>query len=826
MGPLHRSRTPRLAPLLALSLALGACRSSGGATPPPPALPAAPCDGVHVAGALYPGTPAHACVTVPAEGTVRVRLSTTDAFSTLPSWAVDPAALAAPPPAFTVEETDAAVTVRTARLGLRITRAPLRAALLDPAGQVITAEADPVWIGAQGGADAWTLSPTAHVYGLGDKAGPLNRRGRAYTSWNTDAYGWGPGADPLYKSIPFAVVLDEGRSYGLFFDNPTRSTLGVGAPGATNRLLWSGERGGLDLYLFAGPDPKDVVAGYAALTGRTPLPPRWTLGYHQSRYSYMSEAEVRTLAADLRSHGFPADAIWLDIDFQEGNAPFTVSATRFPTFGAMVSDLKAQQGIRTVVITDLHLKAARGYAPYDQGLAGDHLVHAADGSVFVGNVWPGASVFPEFTRAADRAWWGTLYAGFVGQGVDGFWNDMNEPALFDTPERTIPDDVRHRLDGGGALDHVAVHNAYGSLNARATCEGVLALRPSVRPFVLTRAAYAGTQRWAATWTGDNVATRAHLALTVPQLGSLGVSGYPFAGADVGGFVGCPGADLLTEWMELGAWQPFYRNHSTRDACRREPWVDGADHEARRRAAVEGRYRLLPYLYTAFEDASRTGLPVMRPLWLDRPANPSTWTNDRAFLLGEDLLVSARLDAGTTSWSVTLPAGRWWDTRTGAPAEGGVRRVTPAAAESLRVFARAGAIVPQAPVTLTADAAPQGPLTLDVWPGDDCRGRLYLDDGESFAYREGALRRVAYTCAARPGGITVQASSTGTYATWWSGTALVIHGVPSAPTEVTAAGVEAPGWSYDAAAQALTIQLPGGGADWTVTAAWTAAARRR
>jgi alpha-glucosidase len=383
----------------------------------------------------------------------------------------------------------------------------------------------------------------------------------------------------------------------------------------------------------------------------------------------------------------------------------------------------------------------------------------------------------------------------------------------------MPENVLHRLEGGGTADHVAIHNAYGLLNAEATHDGLLALRPEARPFVLTRAAYAGAQKFAATWTGDNVAGRAGLALSIPTLVNLGVSGYTFAGADVGGFTGCPDPGLLDEWMELGAYQPFFRNHSVKDSCRREPWVNGPEHERRRRAAVEQRYRLLPYLYTAFEDASRTGLPVMRPLWLEYPGDASTWSNARAFLLGRELLVAPRLVEGEGAYAVDLPAGSWFDTRTGAPNAGGHVEIAPRAGESVRVFARAGAIVPEAPVVQHADEAPAGPLVVNVWPGARCGGALYLDDGASFAYARGDLRRVTYRCEAAPGSIAVTARSEGSHATWWNATELRLHGVPARPARVVANGAPAQGWTWDAGSSTVTLTLPGAAAEFTASAAW-------
>jgi alpha-glucosidase len=348
----------------------------------------------------------------------------------------------------------------------------------------------------------------------------------------------------------------------------------------------------------------------------------------------------------------------------------------------------------------------------------------------------------------------------------------------------------------------------------ATYEGLLRLRPGERPFVLTRAAYAGTQRFAATWTGDNSATREHLALSIGQLANLGVSGYAFAGADVGGFLGCPDADLLAEWTELAALQPFFRNHSAKDACRREPWVYGRATEARIRSAIERRYRLLPYLYTVFEESARTGMPVLRPIWLEYPRDAANLTNAAIFLLGRDLLVAPKLSAGNLGYDVSLPEVGWYDTVTGSLIERGGRAKIPPSNDSVRLFARAGAIIPTQAVVQSTEDVPRGPLQIDVWPGGECAGALYLDDGHSFAFQSGASRRIEYACEADSARIRVHSTSRGPFPTWWSATTLVIHGVLRAPhAAVDSAGGELPS-AYDAEHHAVSVTLNGPSADWS------------
>jgi alpha-glucosidase len=815
---------------------------------------------------------AHVRVTVPVAGVFRVQLSASADFPEIPSYAVDPAALTAGETA-TVETSDAGFVVHSGAAALRVTKDPLKLELLDAAGDVVAQETAPIaWtnqtaadgapIAQTGATISWELPANEHVYGLGDKVGGgMDRRGHQYKMWNTDHYLWTPtgaGSDPLYKSIPDLLFVKEGgQAHGLFIDNPSRATVDVGATSA-GVLTYAAERATtMDLYVIAGPDPKDVIKSYTALTGRTPLPPLWSLGYNQSRFSYLDEADTREVANHLRADSIPADVIWLDLRYQEHNAPFTVDTTTFPNFPGMVSDFSAM-GLNTVLITDLHIRQNDLDPQYASGKAGDHFVLNQDGTLLAGGVWPwqdvpapfkARSVFPEFTLKTARDWWGTLFTQFASDGVAGFWNDMNEPSIpFDPelfPEGTFHDDTLHRLEGGTAgtsADHVTIHNAYGLLNARATYEGALALRPNLRPFVLSRAAYAGSQRWGATWTGDNTANREHLAVTIPQLINLGVSGYAYAGADVGGYSLCPwhytttgvDASLLVEWMELAALQPFFRNHSELGTCRREPWLLGPAVEARLRKAIERRYKLLPYIYTAFEESSRNGLPVMRPLWLEYPGDTTTLTNDKAFLLGRDLLVAPKLVPGTDPYDVTLPQAAWWDTLTGElNPGGGTVTITPPDDDSLRIFARAGAIIPSQPLTQMAGATPQGALTVEVWPGPDCSGSLYQDDGRSLDYQSGppspktqtgqtgATMRIAYACEQTATGVHVTSAATGSFPSWWTATRLLIHGASQGAT-ITSSRGPAPPSSYDGVTHTLTLTFDGSGADWDAQATWPTA----
>src|ERR1700758_553610 len=353
------------------------------------------------------------------------------------SFAVLPNAFSQPPKT-TVQQAQDSVTLSTEALQLKISRSPLSVSFLDLAGKIIARDSPgpPVWF--HGNAfRVWKSMPEdEHYFALGDKAGPLDHRNLAFTMWNTDAYGWEESTDPLYKDIPFLLAMRNGSAYGIFLDNTYRSSFDFGKE-LRDAYSFGSEGGELNYYFFYGPDPKRVVSDFTALVGRTPLPPLFALGYQQCRYSYYPEARVREIANEFRKRNIPADVIYLDIDYQEKNRPFTVDRERFPHFEQMVKDLR-QQGFKLITINHLHIAKVPGYKPYDEGLAHDYFVKNPDGSVYVGKVWPGDSVFPDFTRAEVRHWWGTLYSDFVADGIRGFWNDMNEPAIFERDDKTMP----------------------------------------------------------------------------------------------------------------------------------------------------------------------------------------------------------------------------------------------------------------------------------------------------------------------------------------------------------------------------------------------------
>ncbi len=747
-------------------------------------------------------------VTALREDILRVQIGTDGNVPEDASWAVLPEARAAR--AVTRAEPDG---ISTSAVRVRVDPGTGALTISDTHGRVILADAKERAFEQEGGSFRMTklLPADTHIFGLGDKAGGLDRRGRSFTLWNTDAYKFQESTDPLYKAIPFFIGFGHGSAYGLFLDNSFRSffEFGVIHP---ERLSFGADGGSIDMYVMAGPSPKDVQQGYAWLTGPPSLPPLWSFGYQQSRYSYMSAGEVRAVAASMRGHRIPCDVLWFDIDALDRRRPFTINVEAFPDFSALIDDL-GLQGFRSVIITDLHVPCLSGqdYAPYDSGAAGDHFVHAADGAAYVGEVWPGECCFPDFTREATRHWWGTLFRNPIFGQVAGIWNDMNEPSVFKTRSRTMPLDVVHRIEEPGfaerAASHAEIHNVFGMQNARATHDGLLALRPDVRPFVMSRASYAGGHRHSVVWTGDNSATWNHLRMSTSMLLSLGLGGFAFAGCDLGGFAGSPRPELLTRWLQLGMFNPISRNHTDKGTRHQEPWADGEPHLSIRRRAIEERYRLLPYIYTLAEESARIGLPMMRPLFMEFPSatsgNPLDLEADGQFMLGPSMLVAPAPYADTLdAYQVMLPPGDWHDYWSGellaglpfAKLAGGSgndadKDALPHAAETmpravmvtpdlerLPVYVRAGSIIPRQPLVQHTGQTPQGALELAIYPGPACAGSIYLDDGVSLPSRAGFLRQSFQGRTMPDGSFELSIGDReGTLPPWWDRLELMLCG---------------------------------------------------
>lgn len=587
-------------------------------------------------------------------------------------------------------------------------------------------------------ADVWpvevvkSLAPDAVVYGLGDKTGFLNKRHYAYENWNSDDPS--PHCDnfqSLYKSINFFMVYSENGCLGILTDNSYRTRFDFGKE-QEDYYFWSHAGGALDYYMIPGKNPKEVLKRYLALTGKSSLQQKWVYGFHQSRWSYFTEREVLDTVNTMRKNKLPLDAIHMDIDYMEGFRVFTFDHNRFPNPKGLTEKLAAQN-VKPVTIIDPGVKIDSGYFVYDEGIEQGHFAKNPDGTVYEGEVWPGPAVFPDFTQEKTRRWWGDKLKTMTDVGIRGIWNDMNEPANF---TGQLPDDVRFSTGS-----HDEIHNVYGHLMAEATYDG-LRKADNRRPFVLTRACCAGSQRFCSGWTGDNHSLWAHMQLSLTQMMNLGLSGMYMVGSDVGGFGSDTTPELLIRWFQLGAISPFFRDHYAKGTRNQEPYAfDRATMDACREA-LNLRYHLLPYLY----DLAHEDMPILRPLVLEFPEDPMCRELTDQCMLGDRLLAAPVMTPGVAARAVYLPKGVWFDYYTGKRYSGGRYVLAEAPLDRMPLFARGGAVIPVS-VGKPQSVEDIREVVLEVFPGN---GRFvhYMDDGETMAYLDGELRALQVSVRGR------------------------------------------------------------------------------
>ena len=574
-------------------------------------------------------------------------------------------------------------------------------------------------------------SPGRRYFGLGERTGFLDKKGRRYTHWNTDQFDHQETTDALYQSHPFVIGSESGKAFGLFLDETWKTVFDLAATTPEESTLFT-PGPTFDLYLIPGPTVREVTTAFAALTGKPPLPPLWALGFHQCRWGYPDAETVREVVANFEAHEIPLSAIWLDIDYMDGYKVFTFHEGRFPEPEKFFAELK-EKGIRTVVIVDPGVKKEAGYSVYEEGRRMRAFVETPRGDEVVGEVWPKPAVWPDFSRKEVRDWWAGLHRFYLEKGVAGIWNDMNEPSAFSVEGmeekalgKTLPLGARH-----GEKSHAEVHNVYGLLMSQAAYEGQKRYDPNRRPFVLTRAGFAGIQRYAWVWTGDNKSHWGHLEMSIPMLLNLGLSGVAFAGADIGGFSEDASPELVLRWTWLGTFYPFMRNHSGKTSRRQEPYAFGEPWSGHMREAIRFRYQLLPYVYTLAEEASRTGAPLMRPIFYEFPEDETAYTIHDAFFFGPALLVAPIIRPGKTHRAVYLPEGRWQDWWTGEIFEGPTWIVAEAGLDRIPLYLREGHAVP------TTDPRPSetavfDPLIFRVFPEGQSEGEVYEDSGDGEA----------------------------------------------------------------------------------------------
>lgn len=561
------------------------------------------------------------------------------------------------------------------------------------------------------------------LYGGGEVTGPLLRNGQSIKLWNTDSGAYSvDNGKRLYQSHPWVMgVRPDGTSFGILFDTPYKAELTT----TDERINFETEGELFRIFVIDRESPQAVIKGLAELIGTMPMVPRWALGYQQCRFSYTPASRVIEVADTFRIKRIPCDVMWMDIDYMDGYRIFTFNPQTFPDPAALNRDLHIR-GFHSAWMIDPGAKVDSTYFVYKSGTANDVWVKTAQGKEFHGDAWPGACAFPDFTQPKTVRWWADLYKDFLDKGVDGVWNDVNEPQISNTPTGTMPEDNKHL--GGDKIPagpHLKYHNVYGYLMVKASREGIMKARPQNRPFILTRSNFLGGQRFAATWTGDNASWESHMTMSVPMILTLGLSGQPFSGADVGGFLFNPDADLFGRWMALGAFYPFSRGHACAGTINKEPWAFGQKVEDVSRMALERRYVLLPYYYTLLHEASETGMPIMRPVFFADPKDTLLRAEEQAFLIGENLLV-------VPEWAQNpaLPKGIW---RNLSLIPGDDKDSYQA-----KLKIRGGAIIPTGKIIQNTNEKSLDPLTLLVCLDEkgEAHGTLYWDEGDNWSFKDG------------------------------------------------------------------------------------------
>ncbi len=677
-------------------------------------------------------------LTVFETGIVRVQASKFESFESNPySVVVQPKSID-----FDLEEFEDKLILSTSILRVAINLQSFSLAFLDQNGKLLNQDDSfgVSWIGTEVTAYK-KLQPKEKFIGLGEKTGNLNRFGNAYTHWNTDYFAYGVGDDPLYLSIPFYLGVHNQGHYGIFLDNTHKSLFNFGA--SNNRFAsFSAEDGDMDYYFFHYPSISEIITAYTWLTGRMQMPPKWALGFQQCRYSYYPESEVYAVAQAFRDKKMPADVIYLDIHHMEAYKVFTFDGEKFPNPKALIARLK-EKGFKVVVILDPGIKTEESYSPFREGLEQGLFVNYPDGKTYEAQVWPGWCAFPDFTKPATRSWWEEKMAFYTEAGVDGFWTDMNEPASWG---QCTPNLLEFNFDGEKA-SHRKARNVFGMQMARSTQAGARKQAPEKRPFVLTRSGFAGIQRFAAAWTGDNVASEEHMLAGIRLVNSLGMSGVSFAGYDVGGFAGEASKGLFARWMSIAAFSPLYRAHSMINTKDAEPWAFGEEVEEISRNYLNFRYSLLPTIYSAFHQSTHNGLPLAASLAIHFPQDEAIYQTafQNEYLFCDSFLV-APVESFREISKVYLPQGEWYYLYTDQKHQGGQVIYQDSPLNYLPVYVQAGKIFAQQSPTQHTGMAPDSTLNLHLYRGSTGSTYIHYEDaGEGLDYLDGEFfsREIQY-----------------------------------------------------------------------------------
>ncbi|XP_061013458.1 neutral alpha-glucosidase C isoform X2 [Dama dama] len=649
----------------------------------------------------------------------------------------------------------------------------------------------------------FSLHGFEHLYGIPQHAESHQLKntsdGDAYRLYNLDVYGYKiHDKMGIYGSVPYLLAHKLGRTLGIFWLNASETLVEIKTEPAVKYTLtqmgpvaakqkvgsrtdvrWMSESGIIDVFLLTGPTPSDVFKQYSYLTGTQAMPPLFSLGYHQCRWNYEDEQDVKAVDAGFDEHNIPYDVMWLDIEHTEGKRYFTWNKKRFPNPKRM-QDLLRSKKRKLVVISDPHIKIDPNYSVYAKAKEQGFFVKSHEGGDFEGVCWPG-------------------------------------------PEQTMQKNAIHH----GNWEHRELHNIYGFYQQMATTEGLIQRsKGKERPFVLTRSFFAGSQKYGAVWTGDNTAEWSYLKISIPMLLTLSVTGISFCGADVGGFIGDPEAELLVRWYQAGAYQPFFRGHATMKTKRREPWLFGEEHTRLIREAIRERYTLLPYWYSLFYSAHVASQPVMRPLWVEFPNELETFSVEDEYMLGSALLVHPVTEPKATVVDVFLPGSSeiWYDSKTFAHWKGACTVKIPVTLDSIPVFQRGGSVVPVKTTigrsTGYMTDSPYG-LRVALSTKGSAMGEFYLDDGHSFQYlhqKQFLHRKFSFSSGVLTNSC---ADERGHYPSKCVVEQILVLGLKKQPSSVTAHSADGSAqpvaFTYYAATSALNLETLSLkiGADWKV-----------
>lgn len=634
---------------------------------------------------------------------------------------------------FIVEEDSNFVIVKGTKVLTFVDKNTTEISFRDLEGNIINEDFQPSFKDEEGNVYISKVNDCLAYYGLGEKGGDLNKKGCYTENFNTDDPETDDDSITYYKTIPFYVALKEEATYGIFFDNSFRSYFDMGKE-MGDRIFFGAIGGQIQYYFIPGENIKEVVKNYTALTGRMEIPPLWSLGYQQCRFSYFSQEEVRELVKTFEEKDIPLDVVYLDIDYMDGFRVMTFKTPNFDDAAGLISDLK-EKGIRTITIIDPGVKVDEEYDVFKRGKEGNHFTKKLDGEMFIGAVWPGDSAFPDFSNKDCREWWKSELKKFISEhGMDGIWNDMNEPCVFNNDHKTMLETCLHNSDNG-VIEHKEFHNRYGFEMSRCSKEAQEELHPNERGFSMTRATYAGGQRYSSVWTGDNMSLWSQMRMSISMNANLGISGFSFVGNDVSGFGLDSSEELFIRWMEMGPFIPIFRNHSNMYTRRQEPWAFGPRAEKIAKKSIELRYELLPYIYDLYYISHKEGLPIFRPMIMEYEKDMNLLNMREQFMLGENMLVAPVLYEGERSKTVYLPKGSWFNYFTMEKLQGGKWYKLPCELDEILVFVKEGAIIPTYNKKFRNVKERPKNILLKVF-GENAKGFHYNDDGHTMEYLEG------------------------------------------------------------------------------------------